>query len=556
MPIVLGQNTSSVLQAMREQSAQAAEATQRLATGLKVDKALDGSAFFTGRNLSARSSVLTGLLDGISNGIDRLETAEHASKGIVRLMRQLDDLVADAIDAKVELPTVVPEADAIDATAQTLLDATGLTLATDVRDLGIDGSTDAYAYVWAGTETPSIHRFLEDGWTVADLIDTINAEADGVTAGLVDGRLALVSQVGGDARIGTGQVASTPGLSGSIHQLPSFFADVPSVEAFIDGRTPEATFTSTSLDYPNGGGDDKANLRLGPYLGADGGSVAGLASNTQVTRMAFVVEGHLDVPADGTYDFTIGSDDGATLYIDDAALLTTDTSGGSSSPVFLSAGLHSIRVVTYENNGTQGLWVESPLSGGAAIGGALLSTPGTLTQADLVIPPPVTTVEEGNEFSIRYDEILRQIDEIARDAGFIDGNVAMGDALEVIINERGSRLETSFGSIDSYGLGLRGMRPSEWLSDPSAVLSRIETAERVLAAHGAQRQAALATLTTRENFTKDLVNVLQAGRDALVLADPNEEGAKLLSVQTRSQLSSTSLQLATAADQSVLRLFR
>ena len=43
--------------------------------------------------------------------------------------------------------------------------------------------------------------------------------------------------------------------------------------------------------------------------------------------------------------------------------------------------------------------------------------------------------------------------------------------------------------------------------------------------------------------------------DNLVLADSNEEGAKLLALNTRQQLSQTALSLASQADQSVLRLF-
>ena len=40
-----------------------------------------------------------------------------------------------------------------------------------------------------------------------------------------------------------------------------------------------------------------------------------------------------------------------------------------------------------------------------------------------------------------------------------------------------------------------------------------------------------------------------------ILADTNEEGANLLTLQTRQSLSSTSLSFAAQADQNVLRLF-
>jgi flagellin-like hook-associated protein FlgL len=59
----------------------------------------------------------------------------------------------------------------------------------------------------------------------------------------------------------------------------------------------------------------------------------------------------------------------------------------------------------------------------------------------------------------------------------------------------------------------------------------------------------------RQDFTKGLINTLQTGGDSLVLADSNEEGANMLALQTRQQLSTTALSLSAQADQAVLRLF-
>jgi len=63
------------------------------------------------------------------------------------------------------------------------------------------------------------------------------------------------------------------------------------------------------------------------------------------------------------------------------------------------------------------------------------------------------------------------------------------------------------------------------------------------------------SVQTPQDFTKNLVNVLQTGSDNLVLADSNQEGASLLALQTRQQLSTTALSLANQASQAVLRLF-
>ncbi len=67
--------------------------------------------------------------------------------------------------------------------------------------------------------------------------------------------------------------------------------------------------------------------------------------------------------------------------------------------------------------------------------------------------------------------------------------------------------------------------------------------------------ANLGVVQTRQDFSKDLISTLKAGADDLVLADTNEEGAKLLALQTRQQLSQTALTLSNQATQAVLRLF-
>ena len=60
---------------------------------------------------------------------------------------------------------------------------------------------------------------------------------------------------------------------------------------------------------------------------------------------------------------------------------------------------------------------------------------------------------------------------------------------------------------------------------------------------------------TRQDFTENLINVLEEGADNLTLADMNEESANMLALQTRQQLAINSLSLASQAAQSVLSLF-
>lgn len=66
------------------------------------------------------------------------------------------------------------------------------------------------------------------------------------------------------------------------------------------------------------------------------------------------ISGCLNVAAEGTYLFTLDSDDGSMLYID--SLLVVDNGGGHSPQMvtgsaYLSDGLHSFRVEFFEDFG-------------------------------------------------------------------------------------------------------------------------------------------------------------------------------------------------------------
>ena len=84
---------------------------------------------------------------------------------------------------------------------------------------------------------------------------------------------------------------------------------------------------------------------------------------------------------------------------------------------------------------------------------------------------------------------------------------------------------------------------------------KLDTALATLRTQASKFGSNLTTVQTRQEFTKNLVSTLQTGADNLVLADTNEEGANMLALQTRQQLSTTALALSAQADQAVLRLF-
>ena len=157
----------------------------------------------------------------------------------------------------------------------------------------------------------------------------------------------------------------------------------------------------------------------------------------------------------------------------------------------------------------------------------------------------------------QFDDIRRQIDQIAKDSGYNGVNLLNGAGLKVVFNESGTSSLTLTGVIfDTAGLSISASANDFQTDyDINNALDDLSTALGTLRAQASAFGANLTVVQTRQDFTKSMINTLQTGADALTLADTNEEAANLLALQTRQQLSTTALSLAAQADQNVLRLF-
>ncbi|MEA3333429.1 MAG: hypothetical protein U9Q58_07515 [Pseudomonadota bacterium] len=92
-------------------------------------------------------------------------------------------------------------------------------------------------------------------------------------------------------------------------------------------------------------------------------------------------------------------------------------------------------------------------------------------------------------------------------------------------------------------------------SDIQTSIDEVDTAIETLRSQAKNLSNNLGTITTREDFTSELINTLHDGADSLTLADINLEGANMLMLQARQSLGTTSLSLSSQASSSVLRLF-
>ena len=160
----------------------------------------------------------------------------------------------------------------------------------------------------------------------------------------------------------------------------------------------------------------------------------------------------------------------------------------------------------------------------------------------------------------QYNEILDQIDQLAKDSGYKGVNLLQGNDLKVVFNEDRSSYLTINGTFaDTSDEGLKISRAEDWTNPDNeaidASISELENAITSLRNMASEFGNNYSIVENRENFTESLINVLEEGSDKLTLADMNEESANMLALQTRQQLAINSLTLASQAAQSVLSLF-
>jgi flagellin len=222
----------------------------------------------------------------------------------------------------------------------------------------------------------------------------------------------------------------------------------------------------------------------------------------------------------------------------------------ASSTAALKAAIDGANIdgLTVEINGDD---ISFSLASGEdlTVGGAAASTFGIAGTAD----NGETAVDARATYAADYNNLRTQINELASDASFNGINLLNGDDLLVKFNEDGtSSLNISGVTYDAAGLGIT----ETTFEDIDAEIALLDAATSTLRTQASTFGANLSVVQNRQDFTKNMINVLEAGAGNLTLADTNEEAANLLALQTRQSLAQSSLSLATQAEQSVLSLLR
>jgi len=252
---------------------------------------------------------------------------------------------------------------------------------------------------------------------------------------------------------------------------------------------------------------------------------------------------------------------------------TVTVSDGTTTATYTAANNDTVQTFLTAINGTSGLKVVASLNASGQIqltatsnvtitiggivngaGGGSLSGILGLT-AGATAPGANSTLRQS--LASQYDSLRAQIDQAAGDASFNGTNLLSGGSISVKLNETGTSTATvSGGSLTSAALGLTASSNSWQLdSDINSALTKINAAIATVSATSASLGASGSILQTRLDFNKSMVDTLAGGVTDLTANDSNADSALLLALQTRQQLATTTLSMASGAYASALQLF-
>jgi flagellin len=161
-----------------------------------------------------------------------------------------------------------------------------------------------------------------------------------------------------------------------------------------------------------------------------------------------------------------------------------------------------------------------------------------------------------------FNQLRDQVDKTAGDSSFNGINLLIGDPLKLVFNENNTSSLTIQSTAPTgintgvLGIGLASLAQFQANPQLDSLMTTLHNALTTVSSQASAFGSNLSVVQNREDFTKAMINTLQTGADSLTLADTNQEGANMLALQTRQQLSTTALSLANQANQAVLRLFQ
>jgi flagellin len=467
----------------------------RLATGKKVNSALDNPiSFFTAAGLDNRSSNLSALLDAMSNGIQTIQAANNGLTAITKVVQQMEATVQQSIQ---------------DATFNSTDFAIGPINTSTVKNLTFSGgavtgsvnvalnTVDSNAVLTATGQIGAGGTIDASGGAITFKINnqTVTLATNGGTGGnghysLSDLENAINTQVGGSAK----------------------------VNATDDGNG-HLILTSTNT----AGASDAVTVNT--FSGGNDASLLGYAAQASVTANG----------ANGV----VNTVDQLVTAINNNALLTGKVKAFDDNG---SLRIENISTATLSMVGADST---DTINGGT--GAANTQTIGGDTVRSNLVTQFNNLIDQLNK--IAGDSSFNGVNLLNGDVLKLIFNETNTSSISIQSQDP--------NGVNSSTLGITTATGSEFSSNTalSTRLTQLQQALNALDSQASDFGSNLSIVQDRQSFTKNMINTLQTGSDNLTLADTNEESANVLALQTRQQLSITALSLSSQADQAILKLF-
>ena len=263
--------------------------------------------------------------------------------------------------------------------------------------------------------------------------------------------------------------------------------------------------------------------------------------------------------------------DGVTLKAGDVLAIAATGGGTATSITFgASESLAQLNATLAANNLTASLDSSNKLvitttndAASATVGAVTFTNTGGGTATFAAVAAPVADAASQAiraNLVAQYNNIITQITTTAQDSSFNGINLLFGDDLKLTFNETGkSTLSITGVTYNATGLGLSSLTAGTDFLDNNGtnkILTALSTASSTLRSEASALGSNLSIVQIRQDFSKNLINVLQTGSSNLTLADTNEEAANSQALSTRQSIAVSALSLANQSQQSVLQLLR
>jgi flagellin len=514
--IVLSASVRQNLLALQSTAALLATTQNDLATGNKVNSALDNpTEYFTAQALNNRASDISNLLDGIGNGVQVLQAANTGITSLQSLIANAQSIANQVLQTPTGYDTKsnVTSNTITGATATDLLNAASSSVAGSVVEDNNSGTT-------AAITTSSV------------LSGAASTSSTALGTAITTGDTLVVNGTTFTFVAGTSSSGTNIGIGDTVADLLSTIASATGVTGSVSGGA--ITFTPTALGLTLSG---NALGSLGLTTTGDG-----LAGQT------------LTIGATGggtptTLTFGFGAGQIATLNDLNTALAANNLQASISTT-------GQINIVTSNDAASSTI---GALSGSAATtGGIFFANSATIAGAAPVVDPNSQATRAN--LVEQYNNVLNQINTTSQDSSFNGINLLNGDTLKLVFDETArSTLSIQGVTFNDAGLGLSTLTVgTDFLDSNSAnsVLTSLDAASTTLRSEASALGSNLSIVEIRQDFNKNLINVLQTGASNLTLADTNEEAAASQALSTRQSIAVSALALANQSQASVLQLLR